>query len=398
MIPKETEVPGFQHQNYGALDGLRGVAILMVVAHHVIGIVPPVNLPVAWTQWILEQGWAGVDLFFVLSGFLITGVLLDSRGAKNYFQAFYARRFLRIFPLYYGTLILVLGAAHFLHPYPAQLPIAADRKLYWLYLVNWLCLWKGTWGANYIAHFWSLAVEEQFYLVWPLCIWAFGRQGLKKGILFMCVAALAIRTIWVTVTGPSQAIVMATVTRMDSLLIGALAALLFREPQPLKEARRYLPWVATAGLGTFAAAVVLYAYAPRRAMWQFTQTGGFTLLALGFGALILQVVTEQGSRTRQQVILNFGALRQIGRYSYGLYVFHVPVIGVYTLFVRPSMPRNWLVNVWAGTATCLAIFLVSLLIAAVSYECFEKHLLKLKRHFEPDFGEFRSDAQLAVTD
>src|SRR5208282_6334564 len=171
---------------------------------------------------MLNFGWAGVDLFFALSGFLITGILLDTRKADNYFSAFYAGRVLRIFPLYYSVLVLILGAAAVSHQRQG-LPLAADQKLYFVYLTNWLVLWKGQWGPNILGHFWSLAVEEQFYLLWPLCVWLLISRRLAKVTVGASVIALLVRILWVAHAGPSQAIVMATVTRMDTLLCGALA-------------------------------------------------------------------------------------------------------------------------------------------------------------------------------
>src|SRR5262249_32249156 len=188
-------------------------------------LIPASNSVVAAAKLVFSFGWMGVDLFFALSGFLITGILLDSRTANNYFGAFYARRVLRIFPLYYSVLTLVLLAAGLAHPRPQSLPVVGDQKLYYFYLVNWLSLWKGPWSANFLALFWWLAVEEQFYLVWPLCVWLLIRRNLARIAVVASLAALVFRIAWLAHSGPSQAIVMATVTRLDSLLCGALAAI-----------------------------------------------------------------------------------------------------------------------------------------------------------------------------
>ncbi|HMD18595.1 MAG TPA: acyltransferase [Terriglobales bacterium] len=117
-------------RNIRALDGIRGLAIIFVMFAH-----------------FLSFGWAGVDLFFALSGFLITGILLDTRKANNYFGAFYARRFLRIFPLYYSVLIVILAASA-VWSHGHSLPVAADRKLYFLYLTNWIVLLEGAVGTD----------------------------------------------------------------------------------------------------------------------------------------------------------------------------------------------------------------------------------------------------------
>ena len=209
--------------NIRALDGIRGLAIILVLLHHFEGCVPPSNIVVGSLKATFNFGWAGVDLFFALSGFLITGILLDTREANNYFGAFYARRVLRIFPLYYFGPHSHPGSCRTQASAAAGVPLAADQKLYFLYLTNWLALWKGKWGPNMLGHFWSLAVEEQFYLIWPLCVWLMVPRKLTKLAISACVIALVVRIFWVAHTGPDQAIVMATVTRMDSLLCGAWA-------------------------------------------------------------------------------------------------------------------------------------------------------------------------------
>src|SRR5208337_5027606 len=152
-----------------SLDGLRAIAIILVFFHHLKGLIPVTSLPVYYLRWYVGLGWMGVDLFFVISGFLITGILMDTRTAGNYFSGFYARRILRIFPVYYLLLISVIVAETLLNNprVTNSLPLPADRWLYFCYLMNWLKLWKGQYGENYLGHCWSLAVEEQFYLVWP---------------------------------------------------------------------------------------------------------------------------------------------------------------------------------------------------------------------------------------
>ena len=217
-----------QSHNIQALDGIRWLAIILVMFHHFEPLIPPSDLLIKSVKFAFSFGWVGVDLFFALSGFLITGILLDTRQAKNYFGAFYARRILRIFPLYYFVLTVILIAASFMHPRPLGVPLVADQKLYYLYLTNWLALWKGQWGPNVLGHFWSLAVEEQFYLIWPFCVWLLVRRNLASLAVSASVVALLVRIFWVAHTGPNQAIVLATVTRMDSLLCGALGAIVFR--------------------------------------------------------------------------------------------------------------------------------------------------------------------------
>ena len=142
-----------------SLDGVRGLAILAVMFYHLSNSLMVTGPFTRSLCRALSLGWAGVDLFFALSGFLITGILLDTRPAQNYFQSFYARRALRIFPLAYafltvGFLVFPRWVA------PQAMPLPADRWVYFCYLSNWLILWKGKVGRTVIGHFWTLALEE----------------------------------------------------------------------------------------------------------------------------------------------------------------------------------------------------------------------------------------------
>jgi len=178
------------------LDGVRGLAILMVMLHH---FTPDHG---AGILSVLHLGWVGVDLFFVLSGFLITGILFDAKGSANYFQNFYARRGLRIFPLYYGILLLILFALPLLQwldviHVPGLDQVRVWQPWLWLHSSNLLLAWKGQWmldsGVIRMNHFWSLAVEEHFYLVWPVVVALFDRKSLMKIAAGVIIAALSLR-------------------------------------------------------------------------------------------------------------------------------------------------------------------------------------------------------------
>src|SRR4030095_11127987 len=148
---------------YPALDGLRGFAILGVLLQHNFSFLP-----------IPKYGWVGVDLFFVLSGFLITEILLKTKEHKNYLPNFYIRRILRIFPLYYGSLILFFALGPLVSQFKDQYSYySANQGMLWAYLQNWLYIAKPRLDDHTVfSHFWSLSVEEQFYLVWPLLVLA----------------------------------------------------------------------------------------------------------------------------------------------------------------------------------------------------------------------------------
>src|ERR1043165_9488354 len=159
---------------YPALDGLRGVAVLVVMLHNLTILEQRDSLPARLWVFATDSCWIGVQLFFVLSGFLITGILLDERGAPRFFRDFYLRRQLLIFPLYYLVLIVRFAIVpRFVPDTSVPLDVALG---FWLYLSNWTDLY--THGVNGFGHFWSLAVEEQFYLAWPLAVARLGARGL----------------------------------------------------------------------------------------------------------------------------------------------------------------------------------------------------------------------------
>jgi len=155
-----------------ALDGIRGLAILLVIPHDaglLLDLPGPMHGAAYVVREFIQVGRAGVQLFFVLSGFLITGGLLDSRGAPGYFAALYARRALRILPLYFAVLSLTFLVLAPRQALPHEL-LASQRHQIWLwtFLSNWMDPAGG--GVSGFTHFWSLAVEEQFYLLWPLAV------------------------------------------------------------------------------------------------------------------------------------------------------------------------------------------------------------------------------------
>ncbi|MBV8281847.1 MAG: acyltransferase, partial [Candidatus Eremiobacteraeota bacterium] len=167
------------HGHMPALDGVRGLAILMVLlVHFLADLLPTTNSVEHAIVYVAGYGTYGVDLFFILSGFLITGILYDASDKTFYFYNFYMRRFLRIFPLYYGVLALLF----FVAPLIPRLQGATLNHLVgrqgwaWLYGVNIYTAIQGEWNLSFINHFWSLAVEEQFYLFWPMVVYLLARR------------------------------------------------------------------------------------------------------------------------------------------------------------------------------------------------------------------------------
>lgn len=195
---KQAEARAVSRRYIPELDGLRGIAILMVVAFHCSIVLTLVAGPVKQMRALFVPGWTGVDLFLVLSGFLITGILLESKGSPSYFRRFYLRRVLRIFPVYYVALLVCLGLLGSVL-IPESLRLWNVYLTYGLHLSNWLSL--GGLEIPALNHFWSLALEEQFYLCWPLAVLLLSRKGLGWACLALIVSAPMVRFCLLTFAG-----------------------------------------------------------------------------------------------------------------------------------------------------------------------------------------------------
>ncbi|MEN1682052.1 MAG: acyltransferase, partial [Planctomycetota bacterium] len=200
-----------------ALDGVRGVAVLLVVVYHAAYLASPTGVAEVVFATVRDALWCGVDLFFVLSGFLITRILLATVGSPRYFRSFYLRRTVRIFPLYYGVLLLLfvgLPAAAWLAGGPLQSVVDGEtyqslwsrQAWLWAYVQNFLQS-SGPSQLPGLGHFWSLAIEEQFYLAWPAAVWLVGRgEGGWRRVAWLCgaivIAAPALR--WALLTNGAE--------------------------------------------------------------------------------------------------------------------------------------------------------------------------------------------------
>src|SRR5581483_3482556 len=373
-------------RHYPALDGLRGVAALMIVVYHFLTVAPIGGALHAYASRALGFTWAGVDLFFVLSGFLITGILADSRSRKHYFRNFYARRILRIFPLYYLVLVVVLVVLPGVGV-PTEVP-TSYRPFFWTYSTNFFFASFG-WIEHRLTHLWSLAIEEQFYLVWPLVVfWASDLEKLRRGLPFAVLTLMALRVVLISNGVPLNTLYLLTVTHCDGLLAGAYLALALKSSKPIPQAVRKPSWFLVLGLCivsvAFSNSFRWNSVGTAPPAWRLLQaTFTYTSLAVLFMMVVYRSISEEGSRLRR--FFSNAVLRWFGKYSYALYVLHVPV-AVWLLeshgqSLTRAIGRPWLADVvlftlFAGSSTLLAY---------LSWHLFEKHFLKLKRYFSSSF-------------
>ena len=372
-------VAGASSRQIPALDGIRGLAIFWVVLHNATGI--PLAPSSRWLHvfpLLGSRGWIGVQLFFALSGFLITSGLLDSQGTPHYFRNFYAKRALRILPLYYAVLFALLVvlpqfmAVPYRHDYQGPL---------WFFVGNWTNSFPYGFG-----HFWSLAVEEQFYLIWPLVVWRLPPPRLLKACAWIAAGALLLRCVLAARGTDWWTLYSNTACRMDALALGGAGACLLRITALKEVAYKRQSQLLGAAVLVFLAGIPLtHMYDNGR--WP-AETFGYSLLAVSSGAFVLWAAISgshaaSGGRAASGAarLLSWAPLRSVGRYSYAIYIFHNLLhwlVGVPWLSARfGKLPPLPVVFLYA-----LGVFAISYLAAVCSYHGLEKHFLKLKRFLD----------------
>jgi peptidoglycan/LPS O-acetylase OafA/YrhL len=361
------------------LDGLRGLAILLVVLYHATLFGEANASGHAWLVALPRFGWSGVDLFFVLSGFLITRILLRERAASNYFGVFYARRVLRIFPLYY----LVLAVFFLATPDSYWLPGASRETLwYWLYLSNLETALTGAFHHRFLDLTWSLAIEEQFYLIWPLLVRWLAPRRLETVCIGAVAAAFGLRCAAVLAGAHPLAVYVLTPLRMDCLAAGALVALVAEREgwQRLERAARVLlPASAAVCAALFAIYSIdpaLFARRPGLTLLAhpLVQTFGYSALAIFYAALLVLAMTA-GSRGAWRA-LEARPLLVLGAYSYAIYLLHDPAIAVVSALLYHPRDTAWPYPVEQGIFYALVLG-ASLAAAALSWLVLEGPAVRL---------------------
>jgi peptidoglycan/LPS O-acetylase OafA/YrhL len=343
------------------LDGLRATAILLVVAWHYLGR-PSGADSLLWKA--THFGASGVDLFFVLSGYLITSILLANKEAVRFFSTFYGRRIFRILPVYYLILAgFVAGRAtgHLNRLFDGSIPA-------WVYFFGLQNIWltaNKTWGSEWLVVTWSLAIEEQFYLLWPIIVRFSPAKWLPWTLITILVTCPPARAMDF-LSGDEWGFQFLLPFRADTLAAGALIA-----------------WYRWSGLRNLAVdrlvAIILFASvcffpifaslfsnsdADRSlALW------GYTYLAAAYGSLVFVVVQHQGHTILG--LLRTRAAEFFARISYSLYLVHIIVLNL--VFIAFRSPQD--LNTWPGIVLTGLAFLISIAVGELSYRFLEKPMI-----------------------
>ncbi len=342
-----------------ALDGVRGIAIALVLAYHsaVFG-----QTADDLAGRVARLGWCGVDLFFVLSGFLITGILLDGRADLPTFGAFFGRRVRRIFPLYYGALAVYFCVlARF-----SDVGDAHEAAWYVTYLSNVRIATHGWPSRSAIDQFWSLAIEEQFYLVWPVIVLGRSRATVVRFCLAIFGIALLTR-IGFGFAGNYDAIYVLTPCRADALAAGAMAAVAVRSNVASSVAARLVVISAVVWL-TVVACVRLRYWTDQPAVYAIGMPS-FALLCASAVAYLASVP----SNNRYARALSVAPLRALGKYSYAIYVFQQGAMIAAHRLLSPhlkTVPSVLSIVTIGGAGSALSI-----VAAIASWHLYEKRFL-----------------------
>ncbi len=366
---------------HAALDGLRGIAILMVLVMHCYVIVPTPE-GVAMHDGLKRACslfFSGVDLFFVLSGFLIGGILLDHRDAPNLLSGFFARRFFRIAPLYALLLVTYFfarelpglgamsGGAYFDSPVPLW--------SYFTMLQNISMSSAGHVGNYWLSPTWSLGIEEQFYLLMPFAVRQLTRRTLIYACLLAFVACPMLRLSALLFAGNSVAATFLLPMRADSLLAGVLCAATLRDPAVCAFLRRHRPLFGASLVGLVLFLGVLSSRGLSAGSPLMVSVGYSLVTTFCAGVVLWPLLFPAGAFA---TALGAAPLRAVGGISYFIYLFHTPILFGVHWALRQQPPLH---HDLAGIAITLLALGATFLLGALSWKCLETPLLRIGRRF-----------------
>ena len=373
-------------QRIPELDGLRGLAILLVLVFHYIsqeGVLPSGTLADRLQRFVI-MGWTGVDLFFVLSGFLIGGILMDVRSSPSYFKTFYSRRFFRIVPIYYLWIILyaaligIAGSAITrLSNSGIRPPLDLAIFSHFLFLQNFVPMTLFGLAGAWFGHLWSLAVEEQFYLVAPVVV-RFAAERYLKSVLAVAIFCVPLLRIFLLrgLHVPDSQVTVLVLCRADALAIGMLAAALTRGEKPAISVAQNIR-VLYALLGVLSLGVVaLWIFSPQSSTFGM-QSVGYTWMALFYVVILLLAIGyREGGIAR---VFRNSWLRELGVVSYCVYIIHIVVNVVLHAVLLHKGPR---ISTAKGAAVTLLAGFVTYGVAKISWLLFEGPLQRRGHAFK----------------
>lgn len=366
------------------LDGLRGIAVVLVMALHLFKRAGYfTEHPVLETTIIFTTvGWVGVDIFFTLSGFLITSILLKSKTDEHYFKNFYVRRALRIFPLYYAAILFVLFFAPKVEEeFTSQLSTVLPIML--LYQQNWALLFDGFFITQYLGITWSLAIEEQFYLIWPFIVYKLDREKLIKFSIGYIVVSFIARVfgtfLWPDLQQASSFFYYTSFARFEEMLFGGLLAVFITYEGSLDKVRRFATPLFAVSFAIFIALHLLSLPGsphPEHSSVPL-MLGGYTTAALFTLGLIGIFITHPPGNIFRRIFSN-PILTFLGKYSYSMYLFHMTAVLILLDVFWYSEMRGWKAFFLYPATTYIATIVIALL----TWHLLEKHMLGLKKYFE----------------
>lgn len=358
------------------LDGLRGLAILLVLLYHFYRY--------GWIKLYLDYfsvgkvfaladfGWSGVDLFFALSGFLITSILFRTKDSPDYFRSFYGRRFLRILPLYFLCIFPMFHMQRFPHLQQAMGSLPNDREIwFWTYLANWKI---PIWRDNYLTHFWSLCVEEQFYLAWPLVVWLTSRRRFPWVCGGIVTLALSFGLGMEFAGFGREYIQYASFPRAEAIVFGSIIAWLAEEKMLARFAT-----IITATLPL--AAIAMLFVAVHHTYFRGLYVLETVVAGVGWSLLLFFCIASPGAILTRALSHRF--LRMMGSYSYAMYCLNFIVLRFVGRYARQALGMLFLSEATPLKVLLFFIITMAATIAAgfLSWHLLEKHFLRLRQYF-----------------
>lgn len=360
------------------INGLRAIAAIAVLLSHVSG------------NWgVFKLGWIGVDMFFVISGFLITKILLENRGAKNYFKAFYSRRAIRILPIYFIVVFPLVVFHLWRDIVPVYVPLS-----YLIYFQNSFIMNYG-WLQG-LGHTWTLAIEEQFYIFFPVVLFFVKREYL----LFFFVSAIALivglRFYFYFEHYSTYYVAIFTISRMDGFLIGGIIALLSVIPSRLSIKNWNMIFNAVFIFSILSLSLLIFYFGNRaNGIWNkfflgfdnfkvvsnYSSSLGhikYSILSLLFAAILGKVVYKTSALSEKLVgWLERPFLKKLGEMSYGIYLYHYVYVSLFRFMFQLNEA-----DVVLRIIMILFIIVATYFTALVSYKYIEIPILRLRRPYD----------------